>query len=1091
MRSWPVEPGLPSGDRRAVAVFSAGLALIFAAFALFSDPLGFFRTAVGAWTALAMLWGVHVFRPVRPVTWYLLTAATFAFMASNATPFTATVGTAAGLNDWTGLFGYPLAAASLMIMIRSRLVRTGPGGLLDAIIAVGAVTFVAWVYLIVPYVREDALSWGFRLVAIAFPVGDLVLLALVARLMTARAARTTSLWLLTAGLAALLVSDVNETLLRLGTRSWANFGWDRPTLDAGWIAFCACWGLAALHPSMRDDTRPARATADVLPPARLAAFAVAAVITPTVVFIQLLRKDESTGWFGPLLSGSVFLAVLARISLVLAEHRRAIERERILLETSASLLATDSVDGTAATLTSAATRLLGHRRRHKVVVGIGTGFDMHVASAGIASAPAARGRTGLDTTAWREVLSMLDSFGPADGGRSAVLLPADALPEPVADRLAGLGHVLFLPLGLESLPTAPGSTGFLAAASDETHLIALRGSLEILAGQAALTLKRVEYAREIARRDGEAYFRVLAQNTTDAVLIVDSRLRVTYASPSAELLFNRPRLVGTGLAELVGAPQAADVANVWADRAAAGDPPRRDWTVPKPSGEQQTVEVSGADLRDEPTVRGFVLTLHDVTTAHGLEKMLHRHAYFDELTGLPNRLAFGERVREALDRAAPGTSVLVALLDIDRFREINDVHGRAEGDCVLLMVREEIRAWLLPGDFLARTGGDEFALLRVVHPTDPALAGSGTPGQRGADHAQSIIDWAGRMFPLWYGAVQVSASGSVAVNRPGCTGASMLADAELALHAANAAGNGAGTWRRYDPSLRTAVAARAALEQGLDIALLEEALILHYQPIVNLADGTVAGFESLIRWPRADGSTTMPDDFIPMAEATGQILPLGRWILRQATADAAEFNRFRAAGSDPLKVTVNIAAQQLCDPAFPDLVTAALAAAGLPPELLVLEATESSLIQCADAARANLTALTTLGVRLALDDFGTGYSSLSYLRDLPVTSLKIDKLFVTGITESPRQAALVRGIIGIADSLGLQVIAEGIETGAQRAALLALGAGFGQGYLFARPMPFADAVAVLTGAVGPEASAPAAPWLGTPDIGTPGTEPVG
>jgi EAL domain-containing protein (putative c-di-GMP-specific phosphodiesterase class I) len=235
---------------------------------------------------------------------------------------------------------------------------------------------------------------------------------------------------------------------------------------------------------------------------------------------------------------------------------------------------------------------------------------------------------------------------------------------------------------------------------------------------------------------------------------------------------------------------------------------------------------------------------------------------------------------------------------------------------------------------------------------------------------------------------------------------------------------------------------------------------MYYQPIVHLESGVTAGFESLIRWPRPDGTLMMPDAFIPLAEATGQILPLGRWILREATAEAAGWNRARAArGLRPLKVTVNVSAHELHDPSFPATVAEAIAAVDLAPELLVLEATESSLIHRGGAGQANLRALTDRGIRLALDDFGTGYSSLSYLRDLPVTSLKIDKLFVDGIAESERQAALVEGIIGIARSLGLLVVAEGIEREEQRVLLSTMGADHGQGYLFARPMP-ASAAAV-------------------------------
>jgi EAL domain-containing protein (putative c-di-GMP-specific phosphodiesterase class I) len=360
---------------------------------------------------------------------------------------------------------------------------------------------------------------------------------------------------------------------------------------------------------------------------------------------------------------------------------------------------------------------------------------------------------------------------------------------------------------------------------------------------------------------------------------------------------------------------------------------------------------------------------------------------------------------------------------------------------------------------LARTGGDEFAVLQVRHAADTPSLPLGMPGEQ---------------HPYFVGPITVTTSGAVATAGPDATGASLLADAEMTLHAAKSA-SGSRRWRRYDPELRVELARAAARRSGLDRALLEESFQLFYQPIVSLHTGDVIAFEALIRWPQGDGSLLPPDEFIPLAEATGQILPLGRWIMRTATRQAALWNHARAAGdAPPVKVSVNVSAHELRDPAFAGSVTDATTAAGLSPDLLVLEATESSLIHHAGAVRANLGMLTQLGVRVALDDFGTGYSSLSYLRDLPVNSLKIDKLFVDGVPTAERQTALVEGIIGIAKSLHLQVIAEGIETGEQCEALTLMGADCGQGYLFARPLPAAEAARLMSG--GPMNLVPHKAW---------------
>jgi EAL domain-containing protein (putative c-di-GMP-specific phosphodiesterase class I) len=275
----------------------------------------------------------------------------------------------------------------------------------------------------------------------------------------------------------------------------------------------------------------------------------------------------------------------------------------------------------------------------------------------------------------------------------------------------------------------------------------------------------------------------------------------------------------------------------------------------------------------------------------------------------------------------------------------------------------------------------------------------------------------------------------------------------MTLYAAKAAGRPR-TWRVYEPALRADFAAAAARRSGLERAVRDQEFRLHYQPIVWLADLSLAAFETLVRWPQPDGSLMTPDDFIPLAEATGEILPLGRWILRTATAQAAEWNRTRAAqGLPPIKVTVNASAHEVRADDFAAAVGEALDDSGLDPDDLVLEITESVLIRHADAAVAHLRAIARHGVRVALDDFGTGYSSLGYLHDLPVTGLKIDKMFVAGARDSARKAALVRGIIGIGKSLGLNIVAEGLETVELAELFQSMGANLGQGYLFGRPEP--------------------------------------
>ncbi len=286
----------------------------------------------------------------------------------------------------------------------------------------------------------------------------------------------------------------------------------------------------------------------------------------------------------------------------------------------------------------------------------------------------------------------------------------------------------------------------------------------------------------------------------------------------------------------------------------------------------------------------------------------------------------------------------------------------------------------------------------------------------------------------------------------------LVRHADLALYAAKSAGKR--QWRRYQPVLSAGMMRRRDLQAALDSAVAESAFTLAYQPIVELSTGAVAGFEALLRWPHAEWGMVLPDQFITLAEETGHIVPLGAWVLQQATTDLARWQQ-GARDHLPVYVSVNVAARQLRDTGFVGEVRRRLAESGVSPSSLVLELTESGLLRPDQRFRADLDELKEMGVRLAIDDFGTGYSSLSYLRELPIDVLKIDKSFVDGIAVSTKRLALAEVIVRIAKTLGLTVIAEGIESEVQRDMLVSMGCHYGQGYLLAAPMPAAEAEALL------------------------------
>ena len=467
-----------------------------------------------------------------------------------------------------------------------------------------------------------------------------------------------------------------------------------------------------------------------------------------------------------------------------------------------------------------------------------------------------------------------------------------------------------------------------------------------------------------------------------------------------------------------------------------------DWRITSRGGSYVEVEVRCSDLRQEPTVGGLVLTLRDVTQQRQLERELSYRAFHDSLTGLPNRVLFSDRVVRALARASHRDTVVgVLFVDLDDFKVINDALGHTVGDELLVAAGHRLARLAGPRGVVARLGGDEFALLV-----------EDVAGRRAVEAtAEAIVKAFADPFPLAVGSAIATATVGLATSRDSASPGDLVRHADLALYAAKAAGKR--QWRRYQPVLSAGMKRRRELQAALDVAVAESAFTLVYQPIVELAEGGLVGFEALVRWPHPDWGMINPDQFISLAEETGHIVPLGSWVLRQALADAVRWQH----DLPSLYISVNVSARQLRDPGFVRGVRKAVAASGLVPSALLLELTESVLLQPDQRIRADLAELRHMGVRLAIDDFGTGYSSLSYLRELPIGVLKIDKSFVDGIAVSPQRLALVEVIIRIAKTLGLAVVAEGIETEEQRELLLSMGCRYGQGYLLSGPVGAAEA----------------------------------
>jgi diguanylate cyclase (GGDEF)-like protein len=426
-----------------------------------------------------------------------------------------------------------------------------------------------------------------------------------------------------------------------------------------------------------------------------------------------------------------------------------------------------------------------------------------------------------------------------------------------------------------------------------------------------------------------------------------------------------------------------------------------------------------------------------------LERELERRALHDPLTGLANRVLFLDRLQHALARR--DGSVAVMFLDLDDFKTVNDAYGHAAGDMVLRAVADSLRDSLRPQDTVARLGGDEFAVLLTDSPNQ--FAASLMAG-RLLEAVQRPVTLAGGHDHRIGASIGITlGAGSDAASPTGVAGSAeaLMRDADIAMYVAK--GQGKGIFTIFEPTEHQSVVRGLELRNDLLPAIQESQFRLLYQPIFDLDSGAVAGVEALVRWQHPTQGLLDPPDFIPLAEATGAIVPLGRWILDEAVREAASWD-----GPDAPRVGVNLSAVQLADPAFPGLVTDALARTGLPPSRLTLELTETARLDVEVAARA-LHELRELGVRLAIDDFGTGYAALTHLSRTPFDVLKIDGSFIAPIATDANARALVEGILDLARRLGIPVVAEGIESGAQLARLRAAGCAMGQGFHLARPMP--------------------------------------
>jgi len=546
-----------------------------------------------------------------------------------------------------------------------------------------------------------------------------------------------------------------------------------------------------------------------------------------------------------------------------------------------------------------------------------------------------------------------------------------------------------------------------------------------------------------------ARYAALVENSSDAITVTRPDGIVNYASPALQ------HLLGLGSNEITGSRlrdrvHPDDRAKVSAVIARVIEQPHSpisyECRIQRGDLTWRHVEVTLANRLSDPSVGGFVANIRDISERVRAAKRLAHQAMHDTLTDLPNRALLLDRLDQALARARrTNRQCAVLFLDLDGFKDVNDNMGHAAGDRLLTEVARRLMRAVRPGDSVARLGGDEFVVLTEnIETGETAFAI--------AERVRTAV-----AEPVLVGGRLVAISTSIGIAfSDQHTASTLLQEADTALYQAKHAGRD--RWEVYDQAMRLQAQRRFELEDVLRAAVDGPVLELDYQPIVDITAQRVIGCEALSRIRTADDELIPPAEFIGIAEQSGLIVALGAAVLRHACSHQAAWNAARLV---PSHVAVNVSARQLASSAIVDHVTEALESAGLPPEMLCLELTETALIDAGSSTSRRLHELKALGVRIALDDFGTGWSSLAYLRRFPIDVVKIDREFISGLGESHDDAELVRAIVSLGQALGLEVIAEGVESRAQTDMLVELGCNLIQGFRFSKPQPastFAEAV---------------------------------